>query len=445
MIGQEEHSRLIHELTPAVGESLAAPMADVIYAYNAYPDRQRFIKFDQVFARVAPLPEGEQTTALGLLTNHLAPYDVDVSEKWENHQRQQAEGAGQNRLAELADTYGSAAAFTRQPDNVLAQLADTQRTPRAIWGTGSEVLWAASEALMIEAGIRVGKTTLAGLLVRALIFGGNVLGYPVRKLEPGQRVLYLALDRPEQMKASLLRQLTAEQRAQLPEWLVIWEGPLPADAAEKPDVLWDVANHFKGIAVVILDSLKDAAVGLSDERVGQRYNEARQELLASGRQLVELHHLTKSGGDYGSTFLHAGAGSVLRLTGKVGGKSATLKHVLPVADVVGGDGGLKLALDHKHGEIEVKTPKAAKASPAEATGSDDDAGDLVAWVIDQGAEGVTKPEAALYLYGSTEAKYLKAAKRALDACPELRCVATSGGRGVQSRWFYLDDEEGDDE
>jgi hypothetical protein len=299
---------------------------------------------------------------------------------------------------------------------------------------------------MVEAAIRVGKTTLAGLLLRAMIFGGDVLGYPVRRLQPGERILYLALDRPEQIKRALLRQFTPEQIAQLPEHLSIWEGPLPADAAESVDVLLDAAEHYwqmgshRGLVrVVFLDTVKDAAVGLSDEKVGQRYNQARQRLLAGDhRQLVELHHLTKGGDAYGSTFLHAGAGSVLRLSGKVGAATATLTHILPVADVVG---PLRLTVDHAAGEITVRTdrPKAA----AEDDGEPDAAAveDLVSWAIGQG-QGVTARDAAVFLYGAAGRAEVARAQRALNDCAELRRAAGAAGRGNSTRWLY--DDGGDE-
>jgi hypothetical protein len=355
---EREHAA---ELAPRVGEELAKLLAGV-----TTPATGGGYTLEGIFELIATTSKSGgdiERAAIDALVDIFTPFDmdtlhrIDIPRKWETWSQERAEKIREQRKSELRGRYGSLDAFNRQTGDLAAQLGGTQRTQRVTWGTGSCILCAVGESLMIEAGIRIGKTTLAGLLVRARIFGGDLLGYPVRKLEPGQRVLYLALDRPEQIKASLLRQFTAEQLAVLPDHLEIWEGKLPADAAEEPEVLCDVARHYKGIAVVVLDSLKDCAVGLSDERVAQRYNEARQALLATGRQLVELHHLTKAGGTYGNTFLHAGAGSVLRLSGKPAGKSATLTHVLPVADIVG---PLKLALDHGRGEIELKAPKSRR-------------------------------------------------------------------------------------
>lgn len=45
---------------------------------------------------------------------------------------------------------------------------------------------------------------------------------------------------------------------------------------------------------VIIDSLKDAAIGLSDDDVGAAYNRGRQKALAAGVQVTESHHLRKA-------------------------------------------------------------------------------------------------------------------------------------------------------
>jgi hypothetical protein len=46
---------------------------------------------------------------------------------------------------------------------------------------------------------------------------------------------------------------------------------------------------------VFIDSLKDAAIGLSEDEVAAAYNRGRQYLLAAGRELCELHHTVKRG------------------------------------------------------------------------------------------------------------------------------------------------------
>lgn len=232
---------------------------------------------------------------------------------------------------------------------------DMPADPVPVWGHGQAVLWAEGEAVMIYGGSGVGKTTLAGQLVRALIFGGDVLGYPV---EPaGARVLYLAMDRPRQAARSLARQFRPAERVTVSERLVVWQGPPPADLAREPELLAQLCRDA-GASHVIVDSLKDAAVGLVDDSVGAGYNRARQHALADGVQVCELHHQVKARQDgpkgidavYGSTWITAGAGSVIHLAGDPGDPVVKLRHLKqPAAEV----GPLEVIHDHAAGKSRV--------------------------------------------------------------------------------------------
>lgn len=213
----------------------------------------------------------------------------------------------------------------------------------ALWGRDAQVLWAEGEALMIAGPQGVGKTTLAGQLVRALLVGGDVLGLPVER--SGGRILYLAMDRPRQISRSLSRQFTEADRDVLAERLVIRPGPPPASMAAQPTLLAGMAEHYSA-AVVFVDSLKDAAIGLAEDEVGAGYNRARQLVLAAGVQLAELHHVVKrsTGNDrpsspvdaiYGSTWLTSGAGSIVLLSGEPGDPIVGFRHVKQPGDEVG--------------------------------------------------------------------------------------------------------------
>ncbi|WP_156431650.1 AAA family ATPase [Mycobacterium sp. GA-1199] len=220
-----------------------------------------------------------------------------------------------------------------------AFILDVPDSLPALWGQGNQVLWAEGESLMISGPLGTGKTTLAGLLVQALLLPvpGPVLGLPVHG--NGARVLYLAMDRPAQIARSLHRQFGQGMRATLAERLMVWKGPPPDDLAANPALLTTLAEQVDA-DIVFLDSLKDAAIGLSEDAVGAGYNRARQILLQSGRQLAELHHPVKrtTGGVkdvYGSTWLTSGAGSVVLLDGNPGDTVVSFRHVRQPAEEVG--------------------------------------------------------------------------------------------------------------
>lgn len=229
-----------------------------------------------------------------------------------------------------------------------------QPAVQPIWGDGERVMWAHGEALQIAGPPGVGKTTLCGQIVRELVgLGqGDLLGMPIRT---AGRVLYLAMDRPRQIARSLRRHFRASDAEILCEKLLVWEGPPPQDVAKNPDLLKNMAT-LVGADVVIVDSLKDAVVGLTDDTVAAGYNRARQTLLAAGIDLLELHHMRKSGDNgnkpntlsdvYGSAWITAGIGSCVVLWGKAGDLIVDLLHLkTPLDDC----GPIRLIHDHHRG------------------------------------------------------------------------------------------------
>jgi len=111
-----------------------------------------------------------------------------------------------------------------------------------------------------------------------------------------------------------------------------------------------------GADTVVVDSLKDAAIGLSDDEVGAGWNRARQFALREGVQVLELHHTVKRGANgaepntladiYGSTWITSGAGSVISLWGEAGDPIVSLRHLKqPFAEV----GPFRLLHDHTTG------------------------------------------------------------------------------------------------
>jgi replicative DNA helicase len=124
---------------------------------------------------------------------------------------------------------------------------------------------------------------------------------------------------------------------------VVWEGPLLADLLKDSRALLDLARTADA-GTVIVDSLKDLATKLSDDEVGSTVNRAMQFVVADGREILGLHHPRKGQGGskpitledlYGSTWLAAGAGSVLSLWGAAGDPIVELRHLKQPAAEVG--------------------------------------------------------------------------------------------------------------
>lgn len=213
-----------------------------------------------------------------------------------------------------------------------------------LWGDGEQIAWAEGESLWICGPQGVAKSTLMQniALRRHGILGGDVLGWSVARAE--RKGLYLAMDRPNQIKRSLRRMVGEEHRAALDANLVVWKGPPPQDVAKHPNTLIQLAIEADA-GTVYIDSLKDAAVGLADDEVGSGFNRAVQTALAEGVEVIGAHHQRKGqqGGPkpksiddvYGSTWITSGSGSVILLWGKAGDVVMELEHLKPPAEPVG--------------------------------------------------------------------------------------------------------------
>lgn len=358
-------------------------------------------------------PEGPESA--DLLTNDTAPATASAAPE------QQELTAVQTESPPAAPGWPS---LIRSGGSFVLDLPD--HIP-AVWGTGEEVLWAEGESLVIAGVPGVGKSTVAGQVVRARLGLGDglVLGLPVALT--GTRVLYLAMDRPQQIARSLARQFCPADRAVLDERLAVWAGPPPGDIAQRADSLSMMAQAA-GADTVVIDSVKDAAVGLTDDTVAAGYNRARQHALAAGVQVLELHHMVKrnsAGGAptsladvYGSAWLTAGAGSVVLLHGDPGDPVVSLRHLKqPGAEV----GPWQVTHDHAAGVSSVQR-----------------SGDLLDVVVAQGERGCTVKAAATGVYSSdtpTAAQIEKTRRRlaSLVASGALVAVETPGQPTVWRR------------
>jgi hypothetical protein len=171
----------------------------------------------------------------------------------------------------------------------------------------------------------------------------------------------MAVDiRGDAVRRSFRRMVGEEHRAQLHEHLTVWQGPPPGDPAKYPSLLLKLCKQACADAVIV-DSLKDAAVGLSADEVGAGYNRARQNACAAGVQVLELHHLRKAltrieaehpttDGVYGSTWITSGAGSAVLLNGKPGDAIVSFHHIKQPASEVG---PFKIIRDHDTGRSKI--------------------------------------------------------------------------------------------
>lgn len=302
----------------------------------------------------------------------------------------------------------------------------------SLWGHPDAPLWSSGENLFIVGPIGVGKTTLGQrlILARLGVTDAQLLGFPVA-VDP-RPFLYVAADRPRQAKRSLRRMVTEDDRDLLNERLLIWEGPLPFNLVKEPFRLSLMIQEY-GCAGAFIDSLKDVAVGLSTDEVGGQVNQAFQECSAAGLELLTNHHQRKANSDnrrpnaledvYGSTWLTAGAGSVVIVWGAAGDPVLELHHLKQPAEEVG---PLVIRLDHTAGAVEV-----ADGEP-----------DLLA-VLQRAGRGLSPTAAAVTLFRVAEPdrNQVEKARRKLNGLLNRGLAHKTGGErdasGRQTEVLYF--------
>lgn len=309
-------------------------------------------------------------------------------------------------------------------------LFDLPPRPPCLWGDGDTLLWTVGEALMIVGPQGVGKTGVAGQLMRgALGLVPEVLGMDITPAEGN--VMYWAMDRPMQAQRSLARMVRPEERERVRGRLKFWQGPPPGDFGTTPDAILRVIDKHK-ISSMIVDSIKDATLDFTTPEGGAAYNRTRQILLREGVQLLELHHMTKAGRDggapktladvFGSGLVTAGAGSVLLLWGKAGDPVVNLSQ-----------------LKSPYTEMQPMQVLHDPVTGLSTVYHNPDT-DLVRLAKEMGRTGITAIDAARAMYGIAAESMpdnaeIEKARRVLSAKEKrglLIRVEGSGGRGTKS-------------
>lgn len=221
-------------------------------------------------------------------------------------------------------------------------LAEGSAAPEPLWGDEQRLLAVRRQPTVIAGPQGAGKTSVAGQLmlgVMGVAGYAELLGLPVVRTD--RSVLYLAADRPDQARLSLRRMVHPEL---VRNRLSVKPGPPPGNVVQRPTLLLDMAESV-GAGLVVIDSLKDVALRLSDDEVGASVNLAVQHLVAEGIDVVALHHPRKQGSEegaekprrlddlYGSTWLTSGAGSVLYLHPTGSGEVELLQFKSPNGEI----------------------------------------------------------------------------------------------------------------
>jgi hypothetical protein len=166
-----------------------------------------------------------------------------------------------------------------------------------LWGDGDSVLWAGGQGMLLVGPQGVGKSTVVQRLILARIGAAqpSLFNYSVATDE--RPVLYLAMDRPDQISGSMARMVdTSDTGAAevLARRLRVWEGHPPFKADLDPERFAEfVANEGCDPGAVVFDSVKDMMSNVVSDESGLGFNETVQRLLANGTDTIGNHHQRK--------------------------------------------------------------------------------------------------------------------------------------------------------
>lgn len=306
-------------------------------------------------------------------------------------------------------------------------ILDTDHQLIPVWGEGTQVAWARGEPLILTGPTGVGKTTLTHQLLERLLglTDEPLLDLPVQ--QTARKILYLACDRPNQIRRAFARRFHEQHRGQLADRLIVHNGYLPVMLDQHPGILVELVRHLD-VDLVVIDSLKDVATELEKGPAAQAINAALQQVCQADADIIVLHHQRKAQGDnrrpktiddlYGNTLIPAGAGSVLLLWGTPGDPAPTLHHLKQPADELG---PFPLIHDHHAGTTRI------------------DRGDVIDLVLVAARNGgLTATTAAQTLFGTTKPtrSEKEKARRQLErhvAGGRLKKVAGDGNDGDRYR------------
>jgi replicative DNA helicase len=223
--------------------------------------------------------------------------------------------------------------------------------PEVIWGNGDDILWSNGEPLIIAGPTGAGKTSIAGQLIAGLLGidnFGELFGFTItQQIGHGEKLLYLALDRPKQARRALARQLGSQAaKVQTDDRLHIGRGAFDFKAFTETLIESFVTQ---GVKVIVIDSLKDILLNPTDDTAAGEWNRVQQSLTAAGIELLILHHnrkqtrtpqgtkLTRDINDiYGSSKIVWGVGSVVSIepVNDDDNERIRVRHLKPVINVV---------------------------------------------------------------------------------------------------------------